>query len=240
MLEMSAYISAVIFQGEKLLFLNPNILCNFFFRSMALLETVSDPEILEDQCTYNNTWIIYTLGHIFSFSHHSLISRPRVHMLHWAIKHYCVRLAWKSGEHLNAWIIGAIDCNGMSIVKACVGYFPMRIINKGADTLSCQCSCQVHTPTLHINTLYEILSKESVCPLLALEIHSIYVYLIITYMLMLQKLARKRGTPLKNYARKTLLMSSESLFCSTSQQWSQNALQSSLCYSQVTCGIPVS
>lgn len=127
-------------------------------------------------------------------------------MLHWAIIDYCVRLAWKSGEHLNAWIIGAIDCNGMSIVKAYVGYFPMRIINKGADTLSCQRSCQVHTPTLHINTPYEILNKESVCPLLALEIHSIYVYLIITYVLMLQKTgARKTGTPLKKLSKKDFI-----------------------------------
>lgn len=61
----------------------------------------------------------------------------------------------------------------------------MRIINKEADTLSCQYSCQVHTPTLHINTPYEILNKECVCPLLTLEIHSIYVYLIITYVIML-------------------------------------------------------
>lgn len=63
----------------------------------------------------------------------------------------------------------------------------MRIINKEADTLSCQCACQVHTPTLHINTPYEILNTESVCTLLALEIHFIYVYLIITDVLMLQK-----------------------------------------------------
>lgn len=94
----------------------------------------------------------------------------------------------------------------MSIVKAYVGYFPMRIINKGADTLSCQCSCQVHTPTLHINIPYEILNKESVCPLLALEIHSIYVYLIITYVLMLQKTgARKTGTPLKKLSKKDFI-----------------------------------
>lgn len=54
-------------------------------------------------------------------SHHTLISRPPAHILHRAIIDSCVSLAWKSGEHLNAWIIDAIDCNGMSIVKAYVG-----------------------------------------------------------------------------------------------------------------------
>lgn len=54
-------------------------------------------------------------------SHHILISRPPVHILHKVIIDCCVRVAWKSGKHLNAWIIDAIDCNGMSIVKAYVG-----------------------------------------------------------------------------------------------------------------------
>lgn len=159
-------------------------------------------------------------------------------MLHWAIKDYCVRLAWKSGEHLNAWIIGAIDCNGMSIVKACVGYFPMRIINKGADTLSCQRSCQVHTPTLHINTLYEILSKESVCPLLALHlcIFNNYIHGDAAKICF-----KKKGNPLKKLSKKDFINErSELLFCGTSQKWPQNALQSSWCYPHVTCGIPVS
>lgn len=81
----------------------------------------------------------------------------------------------------------------------------MRIINKEADTLSCQCGCQVHTPTLHINTPYEILNKERVCPLLALEIHFIYVYLIIIDVPMLQKAGAeqgKSGTPLKKLSKK--------------------------------------
>lgn len=39
---------------------------SFFLEKETLLETISDPKILEDQYTYN-TWIIYTLDHIVSF-----------------------------------------------------------------------------------------------------------------------------------------------------------------------------
>lgn len=38
----------------------------FFLEKETLLETTSDPKILEDLYTYN-TWIIYTLGRIVSF-----------------------------------------------------------------------------------------------------------------------------------------------------------------------------
>lgn len=38
----------------------------FFLEKETLLETISDPKILEDLYTYN-TWIIYTLDRIVSF-----------------------------------------------------------------------------------------------------------------------------------------------------------------------------